>query len=482
MKKKLTYSVIFVMAVLLTKVYAADATDTGAGARAISLGGAYTAVLGSSYSLFSNPAGISSVSTPEIVSMYGELSSDVIYNMAGVVFPVRGGSIGLGYAGNRAGDVYTTAIDANGRVVPVASYSYSNDELILAYGGRRSKFHFGLNIKYLSKGGTARGAGFNCDWGAVFETDRGLDIGIAVKNIIPGSAGSIKWNNGLTEQMPLEIKTGLRARSLKNLSLIGEAVFKTGYPAEERAGVEWKIRDNLLLRFGAENLSLGAGGSYVNYSAGAGLSVSNIAIDYAYYYDTLLTYDSRHYISLSIQFPGKRDKTPSAALKVPEAAAKVSAEKIQITDVDKSGWASEAINYCTDKNLMSLNKKSGFDPEKPITRAEFAALLMKAAHEFWPPHGIKEKEFKDVPKSNWAKTYIGVAADIKYMSGYADGTFRPGRKVTLKEAVIVFNKYKGKARTSRAVAELIEKRGIITTPDKYILKRQDAAWMLYSTR
>lgn len=42
--------------------------------------------------------------------------------------------------------------------------------------------------------------------------------------------------------------------------------------------------------------------------------------------------------------------------------------------------------------------------------------------------------FKDVKSSHWASEYIRLAVEQNWMTGYTDGTFRPGRTITLEEA------------------------------------------------
>jgi nucleoid-associated protein YgaU len=48
------------------------------------------------------------------------------------------------------------------------------------------------------------------------------------------------------------------------------------------------------------------GGPYsvLNGSAGVGLNLGTFGIDYAYYYDSQLTANSRHFVSISVKTPG----------------------------------------------------------------------------------------------------------------------------------------------------------------------------------
>ena len=73
-----------------------------------------------------------------------------------------------------------------------------------------------------------------------------------------------------------------------------------------------------------------------------------------------------------------------------------------------------------------------FRPEQPVTRAEFAKIMVSAL-------GIGEAaqyaagptRFPDVPADHWASGYINVAVDVGVVVGYPDGTFLPENQVTL---------------------------------------------------
>ena len=74
-----------------------------------------------------------------------------------------------------------------------------------------------------------------------------------------------------------------------------------------------------------------------------------------------------------------------------------------------------------------------YKPEKVVTRAEMAKLLIVAL-------GMDEyvkgtyTSFSDV-KNHWANSYIAYAASMGIIEGYPDGTFRPDNTVTYQEAI-----------------------------------------------
>ncbi|MBD1927504.1 S-layer homology domain-containing protein [Trichocoleus sp. FACHB-90] len=100
---------------------------------------------------------------------------------------------------------------------------------------------------------------------------------------------------------------------------------------------------------------------------------------------------------------------------------------------DVSGhWAEAFIKALVAKNLISGFPDGTFKPEAPITRAQYAAIIAKTFN--LPPRpgsGI----FTDVPDNFWAKDAIRKAAGMGFISGFPDGTFRPGQNLTRVQAI-----------------------------------------------
>lgn len=91
-------------------------------------------------------------------------------------------------------------------------------------------------------------------------------------------------------------------------------------------------------------------------------------------------------------------------------------------------------------NIMEGDSAETFAPNRTLTRAEFAKLIVTA---FGVTNVTAYKNFTvfpDVPNSHWAAGYINAAIkhpDIKQkkiIHGYADGTFRPDRTINYGEA------------------------------------------------
>lgn len=69
-----------------------------------------------------------------------------------------------------------------------------------------------------------------------------------------------------------------------------------------------------------------------------------------------------------------------------------------------------------------------------ITRAEFAQMLVKASQYRETVSGVSNVSvFSDVPRTNEYASYIRIAAEQGWMTGYLGGQFRPDQQVTLQE-------------------------------------------------
>jgi len=435
------YSVVLALLLLgsVQEVFAAEAIDIGAGARSIGMGRAYNAVTADGYSLFANPAGIAGLNSIQVVSMYGELSGDVAYTQLGAEFPTQYGVFGIGYAGSKAGEIVVSTVDASGRIVPFTTFNYGNDLYLFSYGNRyKDRLDYGITLKSFRKGSSqiqgGEGTGMNADAGLTYQIDKRLRLGLSLRNIMMGDMGAIKWGNGYVEALPLELKLGLALQPREDILCLFDVNSKSEYPSDAKAGIEWSINKNFSLRAGAEQLAASDYSRYINYSAGVGINYGSIKFDYAYYYDTILSYNSRHFVSFAVRDIGKRPEAAKPALEDKKTVA-VAVKKIPISDVPDSHWASNAVQYVVNRRYLSLYPDGLFRPDKDVIRADLATVLLKLRYGAMPK-ASDEITFKDVPNNYWAKGAIGKAAALDLMKGYPDGTFKPNGKVSLMDAII----------------------------------------------
>ncbi|WP_239618168.1 pullulanase [Cohnella mopanensis] len=102
-------------------------------------------------------------------------------------------------------------------------------------------------------------------------------------------------------------------------------------------------------------------------------------------------------------------------------------------DVKATYWASTVIKALTAKQIVTGITDTKFMPEKSISRAEFAALLVRAL-------GIKaegEAKFTDISKSAWYAPYVATATMHGIVKGGQGNTFRPNDTITREEMAVM---------------------------------------------
>ncbi|MEF3306238.1 S-layer homology domain-containing protein [Paenibacillus sp. GYB003] len=99
----------------------------------------------------------------------------------------------------------------------------------------------------------------------------------------------------------------------------------------------------------------------------------------------------------------------------------------------KGHWAQADIELLASKLLVKGVTDTAFDPDRSITRAEFAALLVRAL-------GLAQQDgtsFSDVRSSDWYAGAAATAAKAGLIDGYEDGTFRPNQVISREELAVL---------------------------------------------
>lgn len=102
------------------------------------------------------------------------------------------------------------------------------------------------------------------------------------------------------------------------------------------------------------------------------------------------------------------------------------------SDVTSAHWAANYIGYMEQFGIVRGYSDGTFRPNAPITRAEFAAICCR-----FEQLTDGTAAFTDVPASHWAAKSIAYAATRGWVTGYADGTFKPGNNITRAEVAAV---------------------------------------------
>lgn len=124
----------------------------------------------------------------------------------------------------------------------------------------------------------------------------------------------------------------------------------------------------------------------------------------------------------------------TAGAKTKEADVSTEKPSVKVNDI-KGHWAKDIIKQLADNDVLILDEEGNFKPQEAVTRAEFAAMLVKGYQ--W-----KNAELKEFPDTadHWAKGYIAVAAGRGIVEGYDDGNFGPEDLITREEIAVMITR------------------------------------------
>ena len=103
-------------------------------------------------------------------------------------------------------------------------------------------------------------------------------------------------------------------------------------------------------------------------------------------------------------------------------------------DVKDSAPYLDAVIKLYDYGIMKGDTSGNFNPDKTITREEFAAIVCRLLQEEEAALAIKTSTFSDVASGRWSAGYIARAAQLGIVSGYGGTRFGPTDPVTVEQA------------------------------------------------
>ncbi|MBR4893561.1 MAG: S-layer homology domain-containing protein [Clostridia bacterium] len=125
-----------------------------------------------------------------------------------------------------------------------------------------------------------------------------------------------------------------------------------------------------------------------------------------------------------------------AALVIVLAMALSSVSFAAFTDVKEDASYNEAVTVMSALGLLKGYEDGTFGPDKTITRAEFAAVVVRMLGMEVAASGVATAtNFIDVPATHWAAGYVKIANQKGIINGYGDGNFGPEDEVTYEQAI-----------------------------------------------
>lgn len=122
---------------------------------------------------------------------------------------------------------------------------------------------------------------------------------------------------------------------------------------------------------------------------------------------------------------------------------------VNFTDVPDDAWYATAVNTLGSLGIVGGIGDGRFDPNRPITRAEFCVIATRFAKVV----STVENPFSDINAQDWYYTAVTTAASYDWVTGMGDGTFRPYDVITRAQAATIINRMLGAAADRAYVDE-----------------------------
>ena len=121
-----------------------------------------------------------------------------------------------------------------------------------------------------------------------------------------------------------------------------------------------------------------------------------------------------------------------------------------MTDVIKTAWYHEAVDYAIENGLFSGMSKTTFAPNSPMTRAMLVTVLYRMENT---PAPRTSNKFKDVKNGQWYTDAVTWAAENEIVAGMSATTFNPNGNITREQMAAIicrYTKFKGRDISKRA--------------------------------
>ncbi|MCK5619965.1 MAG: UPF0164 family protein [Candidatus Krumholzibacteria bacterium] len=322
--------------------YAGEFMAVGGGARALGMGGAFTAVAADASTVYWNPAGVSGLQGRQALAMHSERFGDLVnYNFASYMQPTgllsKEREAGFGFALQHLGidDIVISNHlgffdqNQNGIFEPDLGEYLTIDGREIEEGDLRNLpkesdnsfaflSTFAFNTGYGRLGGTLKLIYTNSIAGNT-STGIGIDIGYLYQNLLVNNLNFglklqdatgtyLSWSSGTNEYILPAVKVGaaykIVSKSLNGallLALDSDFYFDNRRTASQlwvgrtsadiHGGAELSFQEKVMVRGGVDS---------GNWTAGAGFLVSVLGFDYAYLNHD--DFDATHRVSVLVNF------------------------------------------------------------------------------------------------------------------------------------------------------------------------------------
>ncbi len=303
------------------------------------------------------------------------------------------------------------------------------------------------------------------------QVEKQLDELPAGENVLKVDAGKLE-QSGVAVQLPASLQTAAKANPGLVISVTGDsASYELPLGALPWSDIAGKLgTTDFSLRLEMKPASGAAANGIQSAAAGLGAKPVGAAIDYSLVavskagathaihsfgnvyversltlteqvngeFATAVRYDAGtgklHFVP-SVFSPASGGGTDATIKRNGNSIYAIVAGERSFADVE-THWAKGAIESLASKLIVSGRSEETFAPQAQITRAEFAALLVRSL-------GLSETGsagFTDVQDGKWYASAVKTAVSAGMVKGYEDGTYRPYAAVSRQELAVMIGR------------------------------------------
>lgn len=354
--------------------------ETGFGARAQGMGGAFTAFADDANSVMYNSAGLAGLHCIQFTTMFSKLYDEIDHNYFAMAIPLgTSDTLGLGYVSTGVDGIPQTGWDnlISRKIDTGKTFDYGANAFVASYGRSiYDNFDLGFSLKYLTEElATNNATGIGADIGALYHFNSETKVGLNVKNVIKPV---MDWSTGNDEDsVPLSFVLGGYTK-VKDISLALDLEYRENRDLKYMLGSEYYYIDTFAFRAGLSNKM---------FTLGAGLKYSNIIFDYAYIDSTDDYLETNHSFSIGYLFPceKKKEKLVNKQLKpIKETViTDLLSDTINVPVVNPVGfpdmeghWGQNSVENVAGVGIFSGRPNGLFDPNGYMKKAEMAKVLL----------------------------------------------------------------------------------------------------------
>lgn len=239
----------------------------GTGARALSLGGAFTAAVNDVASIQWNPSALTTLESKELEFMYTDLYSKGLVSFSNLSFGYPDlGPGGFGISWTRLG------------VTNKVPFEYSEHTYTIAYGMKiHNKLSAGTSLNYFKLNSAIKGSAFGLHIGLHYRPFKIFSLGGVYENAV---RTPLRYESGLVETLPQNFKAG-GSVSFGPAQFLLDADKLLDKKPLLSSGIEiFMLKNSFSLRGGLSQRN--ANGFNWLYTLGLGMRLRSLGLDYTY--------------------------------------------------------------------------------------------------------------------------------------------------------------------------------------------------------